>query len=343
MAKFKIDNDGLPQPQDDNQDDEFEIEVEEEGEEEAQASSGDDLEIEEVDDTPEEDRNRRPPDDDDDGPLTDDEISQYSDRVQRRMKRLTWEKHEERRRAEALEREQEPLITYAQKLQQQNQELRKRLTDAGTASLESTSKQLDAELAQAKSDYLKAFEEGDGAAAAEAQAKMADVSARRAIVMQQRERSQASQQQQPQQREQQQQPSQQQPQTRQQQQPTIDPMTQSWVDKNKSWFNQPGYNRMTQYALALDQDAKDQGYDPKDADYWQFIDANMKKAFPDEFKTEDKPRKKPAPVAGASRVDGKNPKKVRLTASQLRVIKRLGITPEGYVRRMKQAEQESEL
>ena len=79
-----------------------------------QADAGDDVEIEIVDDTPAKDRGRKPLDKEVADP-TDDEIENYSDKVQTRIKELTHARHDERRMKEALLREKqetEKLLSY---------------------------------------------------------------------------------------------------------------------------------------------------------------------------------------------------------------------------------------
>ncbi len=67
-----------------------------------------DVEIELIDDTPEKDRGRKPLDKEVADP-TDDEIENYSDKVQARIKELTHARHEERRRKEVLLREKQEM------------------------------------------------------------------------------------------------------------------------------------------------------------------------------------------------------------------------------------------
>ena len=74
-----------------------------------------DIDLEIVDDTPEEDRGRKPLDRNVDDP-SDDEIAEYSDKVQKRMKELTHARHDERRAKESAMREKEEAIRIAQKL-----------------------------------------------------------------------------------------------------------------------------------------------------------------------------------------------------------------------------------
>jgi len=80
-------------------------------------------EIEVVDDTPPEDRNRKPmtepPKE-----MGDDELSKYDESVQNRIKHFTKGYHEERRRAEAAERAREEAIALAQRIIEENKQLK---------------------------------------------------------------------------------------------------------------------------------------------------------------------------------------------------------------------------
>ena len=85
---------------------------------------GDEVDIEIVDDTPERDRGRQPLNREVEDP-TDDEIESYSDKVKNRIKELTHARHDERRRADAVERERQELERLAQQLIDENKSLKK--------------------------------------------------------------------------------------------------------------------------------------------------------------------------------------------------------------------------
>ena len=82
------------------------------------------VEIEIVDDTPEEDkcRARRAEGAEPDIP-DDEELESYSEGVQKRLKKMKWEFHEERRAKEESERLKEEAVTYAQKIKEENDKL----------------------------------------------------------------------------------------------------------------------------------------------------------------------------------------------------------------------------
>ena len=77
-------------------------------------------EIEIIDDTPAEDRGKTPKGEVD---VSDDEISQYSENVQKRIKDLRRAYHDERRIKDQALREQQEAIAYAKSIAQKNKEL----------------------------------------------------------------------------------------------------------------------------------------------------------------------------------------------------------------------------
>jgi hypothetical protein len=117
--------------------------------------------------------------------------------------------------------------------------------------------------------------------------------------------------------------------------PPPDQRVLDWRDKN-SWF---GPNRsMTAYALGLHEEMRDNGVAVGSDEYYATLDKTMRKRFPDYFESAgEKPRKKAAEeprtkpsnvVAPATRSTASN--KIRLSASQVLLAKKLGLTPEQY-------------
>ena len=84
--------------------------------------------------------------------------------------------------------------------------------------------------------------------------------------------------------------------------------------------------------------------DPEE--YYQRVDSNLKKAFPDYFKddNEDKQSAETEEVEAPQRPAGnvvapvnrsaKKPRKVQLTSTQIALAKRLGLTPEQYAQQL---------
>jgi hypothetical protein len=281
--------------------------------------SGDDVEVEIVDDTPEKDRGRKPLDRDVEDP-TDEEIESYSDGVKKRIKELTHARHDERRAKESLLREKQELERLAQHMVSENTKL-KEYVKSGTEQYAASIKQVaDSELENAKRQYKAAYESGDADALVAAQEAMTDAKMRteaaknfRAPPLQDAETTVQTQ-----------------PQASR---PEIDEKTVRWQAKNQ-WFGSTGYEEHTSFALGLHQKLVNSGLDPRSDEYFERIDARMKSTFPEVFGSEDKPRsgdgsKRPSSVvAPATRSTGA--RKIQLTPTQVALAKRYGLTPQQY-------------
>ena len=97
-------------------------------------SDQDEVEVEVVDDTPEEDAPFV-----DGGEEGEDDLGNYGKKVQSRIKKLKFDYHDQRRAKESAERMKEEAIQFAQTQRQENERLKK-LLDDGTEALRSVSK-----------------------------------------------------------------------------------------------------------------------------------------------------------------------------------------------------------
>ena len=125
-------------------------------------------------------------------------------------------------------------------------------------------------------------------------------------------------------------------------QPT-DPKAVDWAKKN-SWFGRD--QLMTDYAKHLhDRIVVFDRVDPRTEEYWQTLDGEMRKRFPEMFddpvddsRSERQSRQQTSNVvAPASRSSAAKPRKqIKLTATEVALAKRLGLTVEQYaVEKMK--------
>ena len=149
--------------------DETEFEPVDQGEETQETAADDGFEIEVVDDRPIEDR--VPPRADPAETVDEDEgeAAQYSERVQKRIKQLKYEYHEERRAKEEADRQREEAIAFAQQTFNDNQRLRENLAAGENVLMEQAKGRASAEVAAAKKAYTEAFNTGDPEAIADAQ------------------------------------------------------------------------------------------------------------------------------------------------------------------------------
>lgn len=281
------------------------------------------LEIEVVDDTPPQDRGKKPSEPP--AEVTEDELEDYSDNVKKRIRHLSKGYHDERRRAEAALREREEALRLAQQVLEENKRLKGDFNKNQDALVETAKARAVAELAQAKRMYKEAYEAGDAEKVVEAQEALTAAKIRAERVANWK----------PTPLQIQETPVQPQESA---QEPAADPKALAWREANP-WF---GSNQeMTSLALGLHHRLVEEGYDPRSDNYYQQINAGMRRRFPEEFDApeETKPATKPRQtnvVAPATRSTA--PKKITLTESQMRIIRTLGITPEQYAKQLVEME-----
>jgi hypothetical protein len=272
-----------------------------------------DIEVEIIDDTPEQDRGRKPLDREVEDP-TDDEIESYSDKVKGRIKELTHARHDERRAKESTLREKQELERFAQHLLSENQQL-KQYVDNGTVQYAETARvAAEAELIAIRRQYKEAQEAFDTDAIIAAQEALTEAKLRLESIKNFRPTplqttSDAVQ--------------------RQLSTPPVvqpDEKTLRWQAKNQ-WFGAQGYEEVTSYALGLHQKLVSSGTDPRSDEYFQAIDSRLHKTFPEIFGGSTSKRQS-AVVAPATRSSGT--RQVRLTTTQVALAKKFGLTPKQY-------------
>jgi hypothetical protein len=92
--------------------------------------------------------------------------------VQKRIKKLKFEYHEERRRKETADREREAAVQYAQQIKGENDRLRKNLNEGESVLITQAKARIASELVGAKAAYKAAYEAGDADAVLNAQEKL---------------------------------------------------------------------------------------------------------------------------------------------------------------------------
>jgi len=263
-------------------------------------STESDVEIEIEDDTPEQDRGRKPLDRDVADP-SDEEVEQYSDKVQKRIKELAHARHDERRAKETALREREEAIRVAQQLVNENKQLRGYVNSGEQTFAEVLKSKAEADLEMARRQYKEAAESYDTDAMLAAQENLQDAKIRldkannfkpTSLQVEQEEvYSQPS----------------------PQQEVRPDDKTLRWQAKNQ-WFGAPGYEEVTAMALAAHQRlTAENGADYARTDeYYERIDSRLREKFPEIF--------------GRSTAT----KKVKLTRSQEVIAAKLGLTNKQY-------------
>tara|TARA_R100001510_G_scaffold29184_1_gene25844 strand:+ start:420 stop:1463 length:1044 start_codon:yes stop_codon:yes gene_type:complete len=309
-------------------------------------SEPEDFELEIVDDRPEEDR--RPPKVEAASEESDDEeLSGYSERVQKRINKLRYEQNEERRQREAAEKMREEAVVVAQTLAAKNKEYESLISRGESALVGQIKQKAQIALESAKTSYKKAYEEGDSESVVSAnerlmmaQAELREAEKYESSIAQQAQQAQVTEQQYQQQPQQYQQPAQQ-----YQQQPVVqpEPEAQRWAADNP-WFMKEGYEEMTSLAYGTHTALVRRGFVPNSKEYFDTVDATMRQRFPDydwgdSSDTDGRsatvnPNQPSSVVAPSSRNNGAKPRKIQLTPSQVALAKRIGLTNEQYARQL---------
>jgi hypothetical protein len=303
-------------------------------EEEAQASgkpeydidinidAEDDVNIEIEDDTPPRDRNAKPLEKEVEDP-SDEEIENYTQGAQQRIKQLTHARHDERRAKEEALREKEELERMAKAILEENRKLKEYVKTGEATYAETLQAKAEAEMEMARRKFKEAQESYDADAMLEAQetlteAKMKLESAKnfKPTPLQTESNDVQINQAQP-------------------TAPKLDEKTLRWQAKNQ-WFGTPGYEEMTAFALGLHQKLVATGVDPRSDEYFDRVDGRLRQVFPEllgaaePVKAAESTSKKPATVvASASRSSGAK-KTVKLTTTQQRLAEKFGLTHKQY-------------
>jgi hypothetical protein len=272
-------------------------------------------EIEVVDDTPAADRGRSPMKEPP-AEVTDDELSQYSEGVKKRIQHFSKGYHDERRAKESAFREREEALRLAQNLVEENKRLQGSLGQGQQALLEQAKKVVASEVDKAKAKYKQAYESGDSDALVAAQEELTTAKIRAERVNNFK-------------------PAVARPETnvvqpapRPVEQPVqVDSRARAWQDAN-SWFGSD--DEMTAVALTVHKKLVESGVDTASDEYYEKINSRVRQLFPDAFPSGK--TKRSSVVAPATRSTA--PRKIVLTQSQVNLAKRLGVPLEAYARQV---------
>lgn len=235
-----------------------------------------------------------------------DDDQEYSQRVERRIKKLV----DQRREVELQ----------ANELQEKNKQLEQRLARLEEGSQNQAENQFNERYDQTKRALKQAVENGDTDAQVAFQEQLADM--RAAMRIAELQKAQAA---------------------NQAVSPTVgraEQMAQTppapkkamdWWEKNR-WFNSNGYERETAAARAIDVQLEVEGFDKEEDEYYDELNIRLQKVFPElrsgssePIKQRVKSRSPVAPTAGGSTYKGN---RVRMSQDQLRMARELGITDE---------------
>ena len=302
----------------------------------------DDLEVTIVDDTPAEDQGKKPRAEDTpvevDDDVVDKEIADYSKRAADRIAKIKYEYHEERRAKEAATRESKEAVQRLQTLMSENKKLQAMVDQGGEVLNKQAHNNALWAKQNAQAEFKRAYDEGD----ADAMTKAQEMIAKATLAEQQSMNMAQSVQAEIAKKLPAEQPV--------QQTQELDPDMKAWSSKNP-WFMStvPEHQEMSSYALTIDQRLRNQGILPEqDAQkYYAEVDKAMHKEYPSFFGVQveetadvvhetNTPKRQPSTVvASATRDSGnKKPSQIRLTQTQVRLARQLGISPEQYANQL---------
>jgi hypothetical protein len=281
-----------------------------------------DVDIQIEDDTPEVDRRARPLDKEVEDP-TDEEIENYTQGAQNRIKQLTHARHDERRAKEAVSREKDELERMAAAILEENRKLKEYVKSGEITYAETLQAKAEAEMEMARRKYKEAQESYDSDAMLAAQENLTDAKMKLESAKNfkptplQTDNSAV------------------QMQSSSQEAPRLDDKTLRWQAKNQ-WFGTPGYEEMTAFALGLHQKLVATGIDPRSDDYFARVDGRLKQVFPELLGISESadrkadPVKKPATVVASSSRSSGAKKVVKLTTTQQRLADKFGLSHKQY-------------
>ena len=251
---------------------------------------------------------------------TDEEgLQEYSDKVQKRIKKLTFQIREAERREKAA-------VDYAKGLKNKYETAQEKYEEVDTNYLKEYDARIDAERDKAKAALKVAFDSQDPEQITEAQDKLTKLAVEKekvSMTLAEKESKKKE--------------SESKPQETTQEQPPISQRAQEWASENE-WF---GSDRvMTSAAMGIHDELMQEGIDAESNEYYNQINKRMKEYFPQKFAdaTEEKPVAAKEPVQNVASVSRRagGRKSVKLTKSQVVIAKKLGVPLEEYAKYVKE-------
>jgi hypothetical protein len=248
-----------------------------------------------------------------------DEMDQYSDKVKKRIDKLTWKIRE-------AEREKDAALTFAQNVQKELQDAKKKTfdIDKGYMSESEVRNKMASDLA--RQNLIAAREAGDYQKEEEARQALTklDLEAERIRVTKSKKEQEYEQFSKEYENVQQQFQNEPRPQPSQK--------ALAWAEKN-TWFRSDA--EMTDYAQRIHRGLVAEGFDTESDDYYDELTNRVKNKFPESFEGSDQTIRGNTiaqPVASATRSATTGRKSVKLTASQVKIAKKLGVPLTEYAK-----------
>lgn len=243
------------------------------------------------------------------------EHEKYSERVKKRLNKMTAQLREAERREQAA-------LEFAKNVQGQLTVAQTHVSTLDKNYLAEYKNRVESQLSIVEANLQDAVERSDGKAVVEAQKMLSQ------LVSQQQDlaKAQYQRQSQPVQQQQPQQPQQQAPRR-------ADPKAEAWAEKHE-WFgsDQP----MTYATFGIHNQLKEEGFDLSSDEYYDELDRRIRKEFPQKFRKqqEDTIVNAPnvAPATRGSSTSSNGRRTVKLTPSEVAIARRIGVPLEEYAK-----------
>lgn len=229
-------------------------------------------------------------------------------KYQKRIDELTHRQRE-------AERQRDEYYSVAQKVMDENNKLRQQSKSFSSISATEMESRINADIANAKTEYKKAYEDGDADKIVEAQEKMVKAASQTSDLNKMKDYAN--------------------PKNFEQRElpvvaPPPDQRAVEWAQDN-TWFNQDMV--MTNAAYAIHDELVKKGITAESANYYEMIDRRMKEEFPSKLGGTSTPKSTDhsTVVTPGGNQTGKS-RKVRLTPSQVAVANRLGVPLQEYAK-----------
>jgi len=243
------------------------------------------------------------------------ELVDYSDKVQKRINTLT-------RKLREAERGQDSAYEYAKNLAEENARLKTTAQSLQQTTFDESATRLESQKAQAMASLQKAHEVADYEKVAQAQDVLAKIAVQEQKVQEGKQRMEQMQNVQT--------PVAPQP---VQQQTGFNSKMQDWIDDGNEWFLNNAL--MHQSGTQIHEDLVTEGFVVESVAYFKEVDKRIRTKHPEYFNTETK-SKPSQKVASAGRVSGNaSNKQVRLSPSEVQMAKKLNVPLKEYAKYVK--------
>jgi len=247
---------------------------------------------------------------------SEEELQDYSDKVQKRINTLT-------RKLREAERGQDSAYEYAKNLAAENERLKTTAQTLQQTTFDESATRLESQKAQAMASLQKAHEVADYEKVAQAQDVLAKIAVQEQKVQEGKIRMEQMQKETPVQ----------QPQATVQQQPMFNSKMQNWIDDGNDWFLNNAV--MHESGTQIHEDLVTEGFVVESDEYFAEVNKRIRIKHPEYFNepAKSKPSQK---VASAGRVSGKSGKKqIRLSPSEVQMAKKLNVPLTEYAKYVK--------